>query len=154
MPVFKLENGALAPCTQCKATEITLQAWRDGARPEGGRFALVLPNDVDVEEVAIALSRFDIVILEFPTFRDGRAYSQARLLRTRLGFAGEIRVRGDVLRDQAFFMVRAGVDAFEIESGAAEGFAAALRQYAHVYQPAADGAAPAWRLRAARAAAA
>ena len=154
MPTLKLREGALAPYKDAKPTEITLQSWRDGVRPEGGRFALVVPNDVDIREIAPSLASFSVVILDFPKFRDGRAYSQARILREQLGFKGEIRARGDVLRDQAFFMARAGFDAFELEESRVEGFTEALRTFSQVYQPAADDAAPAWRLRAARAVAA
>ena len=52
--------------------------------------------------------------LVFPTFRDGRAYSQARLLRERHEFRGELRATGQVLRDQLMFLHRAGFDAFEV----------------------------------------
>ena len=154
MPTLKLKNGAFEPCTDEFDTEITLAAWRDGARPEAGRFALVLPNDADISEVADSLGRFSAVILEFPAFTDGRAYSQARILREQFGFAGEIRARGDVLRDQVFFMARSGVDAFEVDCARADGFIDALGEFSVVYQAAADGAEPGWRLRAHRAAAA
>lgn len=154
MPTFKLKNGQLAPSAERLAGEISLAEWRGGVRPEGGRFALALPNDADVSEVAATLAVFAVVILDFPTFKDGRAYSQARLLRERYNYRGEIRARGDVLEDQAFFMARAGIDAFEVEAGALDAFSAALGAFSHVYQPAADGAVPVWRRRLARAEAA
>ena len=63
----------------------------------------------------VALGRLHaLVALEFPKFTDGRAYSQARLLRERYGYRGEIRAVGDVLRDQLRFMARSGFDAFEL----------------------------------------
>lgn len=154
MPVLKLTDGALRRCAEARATEITLAEWRDGARPEGGRFALVLPNDAEVSEVAATLPLFAAVVLSFPVFKDGRAFSQARLLRERYGYSGEIRARGAVLRDQALFMARAGFDAFEIECAAAFAFAEALDEFSAVYQHAADGAVAVWRRRAERAAAA
>ncbi len=154
MSVLKLTNGGLQPCAEERATEITLAAWRDGVRPEAGRFALVLPNDANVSEVSTALSKFAVVVLNFPAFKDGRALSQARLLRERFGYRGEIRARGHVLRDQALFMARAGFDAFEVECEKAESFAEALREFSAVYQHAADTAEAAWRLRSKRAAAA
>ena len=87
--------------------------------------------------------------LVFPSFRDGRAYSQARLLRERHGFEGELRATGQVLRDQFLFMLRAGFDAFEVIKDAdAEAFAQASRRYSVFYQPTGDGRATA---RAARA---
>ena len=52
--------------------------------------------------------------LDFPQFTDGRAFSQARVLRHRLGFEGELRALGNVLVDQAAFMTRCGIDAFEV----------------------------------------
>jgi uncharacterized protein (DUF934 family) len=152
--VLKLTSEGLAPCREERATEITLAEWREGARPEAGRFALALPNDADLSEVARSLSQFATVLLEFPTFKDGRALSQARLLRERFGYKGEICARGNVLRDQALFMARAGFDAFEINCDDAASFAEALGEFSVVYQHAADGAVAAWRRRAKRAAAA
>ena len=63
-----------------------------------------------------------LVALVFPKFQDGRAYSQARILRERFGYRGEMRATGQVLRDQFVFMLRAGFDAFEVKKDAdAEG---------------------------------
>lgn len=154
MPTFKLKNGQLTSSAERFAGEISLAEWRSGARPEGGRFALALPSDADVSEVAATLGAFAAIIVEFPTFKDGRAYSQARLLRERFGYRGEIRARGDVLRDQVFFMARSGIDAFEVEDGRLEDFATALGAFSHVYQASADGVVPVWRRRLARAEAA
>lgn len=134
--------------------EITLAEWRAGVRPEAGRFELLLPNTEDIEALGDVVRRFDAVILEFPEFKDGRAYSQARVLRERLGYKGEIRARGAVLCDQALFMLRAGFDALEIGGGDAEGFRRAISAYSYYYQPAADGVAPVHALRAAKRAAA
>ena len=94
------------------------------------------------------------MILAFPHFKDGRAYSQARLLRERYGFAGEIRARGEILRDQLYFMARCGVNAFEFSNTSTLGADAALNEFSFVYQSAADKAQPAWRRRVARAVAA
>lgn len=67
---------------------------------------LVLANDADPRAVSLAgISR---VVLNFPKFTDGRAYSQAFLLRRRLGFQGDIRATGDVLADQVQQMARSG----------------------------------------------
>lgn len=154
MSVLKLTSGALHRCAEERATEITLAEWRDGARPEAGRFALVLPNDADVAEVAETLPLFAVVVLSFPVFKDGRSYSQARLLRDRFGYRGEVRARGQVLRDQALFMARAGFDAFEVDGAIAASFAEALGEFSVFYQHAADGAVASWRQRAKRAAAA
>ena len=63
--------------------------------------------------IADDLAFFDLVALEFPIFKDGRAYSTARLLRERYHYKGELRAIGEVLRDQLQFMLRCGFDAFE-----------------------------------------
>jgi uncharacterized protein (DUF934 family) len=91
------------------------------------------------------------VALSFPTFKDGRAYSQARLLRERYGFRGELRATGQVLRDQLLFMHRAGFDAFELSKDAdAPVFVQALTRYSLFYQPAGDGSLSVPAARAAR----
>jgi len=94
------------------------------------------PNDRPESELAPYLSKLSLIALEFPVFRDGRAYTQARRLRERYGFKGEIRATGDVLRDQFLFMVRAGFNAFEVKKTAdAETFARALAEFSVRYQP-------------------
>lgn len=79
-----------------------------------GRTGVALPNDADPEEIAELLPLLDLVTLDFPKFTDGRAYSQARQLRTKLGFTNELRATGDVLADQAAFMQQVGFDSFEV----------------------------------------
>jgi uncharacterized protein (DUF934 family) len=107
------------------------------------------PNSRPVGELAPHLDRLALVALIFPTFRDGRAYSQARVLRERLGFRGELRATGDVLRDQFLFMVRAGFDAFAVKKEAdAAAFAEVVGRYSVFYQPAGDGRPSALRARA------
>ena len=86
------------------------------------------------------LDRLAAVALAFPSFRDGRAYTQARLLRERYLYRGELRATGQVLRDQFVFMLRAGFDAFEVKKqGDAEAFAQTTRRYSVFYQPTGDG---------------
>jgi len=67
---------------------------------------LAIANDADPREAE--LNGIDVIELNFPKFSDGRAFSQAFLLRRRLGFAGEIRATGDVLIDQLVQMQRSG----------------------------------------------
>jgi uncharacterized protein (DUF934 family) len=99
------------------------------------------PNDRPVTELEPVLPYLQLVALEFPSFRDGRAYTQARQLREELGFKGELRATGDVLRDQFLFMVRAGFDAFEVKKvHDAENFEVALKEFSNLYQPASDHA--------------
>ncbi|MGO9543203.1 MAG: DUF934 domain-containing protein [Rhodomicrobium sp.] len=103
------------------------------------------PNDRPEGELAPHLPRLALIALEFPVFRDGRAYTQARRLRELYGFKGEIRATGDVLRDQFLFMARAGFDGFEVKKTAdAEAFTKALREFSLNYQPA-GGDSPAFR---------
>jgi uncharacterized protein (DUF934 family) len=105
-----------------------------------GRTGLIWPNNRDLDDLVPHLDRLAVVALEFPTFRDGRAYSQARLLRERYGYHGEVRATGQVLRDQFLFMLRAGFDAFEVKKPAdAEAFAGTVQRYSVFYQPTGDG---------------
>lgn len=64
------------------------------------------------EELKNDLAKFSIIAVDFPRFADGRGYSIAHHLRVRLGYRGELRAIGDVLRDQIFYMQRVGFDAF------------------------------------------
>lgn len=106
------------------------------------------PNGRRIGELAPHLDALALVALVFPSFRDGRAYSQARLLRERYGFRGELRATGQVLRDQFLFLVRAGFDSFEVTKEAdAAAFSEAVARYSVFYQPAGDGRLPALRRR-------
>lgn len=108
-----------------------------------GPIGVRLRNDQSPEELGEDLYRFGVVALEFPAFKDGRAYTQARLLRERYRFDGEVRAFGDVLRDQLLFMQRCGIDVFEIRKQAdAEAFQNAINEISVFYQPAADDRRP------------
>lgn len=97
------------------------------------------PNDA-VEQIAGDLDRLAVIALEFPKFNDGRAMSQARLLRERHGYRGEIRATGKVLRDLLLFMHRCGFDAFEVaDTITADIVAKSIAEFDVFYQPAADG---------------
>jgi uncharacterized protein (DUF934 family) len=121
------------------AARFLADADRIAGRP--GATGVLWPNDRDVAELAPYVGRLSLIALVFPTFKDGRAYSQARTLRERYRFRGELRATGDVLRDQFLFLHRAGFDAFELKKPAdVPAFCAALQRYIGFYQPAADGA--------------
>lgn len=114
--------------------------------PEGllacaaGKLGVIWPNNRDVDDLVPYLDRLAVIALVFPTFRDGRAYSQARLLRERYAYRGELRATGQVLRDQFVFMLRAGFDAFEVKKQAdAEAFTETVKRYSVFYQPTGDG---------------
>ena len=99
-----------------------------------------LQSHENPETLGEDIHHFALVALEFPKFRDGRAFSWARLLRTRLGFTGEIRAVGDFLYDQVNYQKRVGFDAWEVpDNFRLEDFAKALGEMSHVYQPSADG---------------
>jgi uncharacterized protein (DUF934 family) len=101
---------------------------------------VIWPNNRDIDELAPYLDKLAVVALEFPTFKDGRSYSQARILREQYGYRGELRATGQVLRDQFVFMLRAGFDSLEVKKEAdAEVFAAVIKRYSVFYQPTGDG---------------
>jgi uncharacterized protein (DUF934 family) len=133
------------------AVIVSLDQWkthRDELLGRGTPLGIRLHSDQPPELIAEDLQHFAVVALEFPKFRDGRAYSYARLLRERYGFKGELRAVGDVLLEQLFFMLRTGFDAFEIESvDPLEDYRTALADFSVWYQPAADGRPTAMQLR-------
>jgi uncharacterized protein (DUF934 family) len=105
-----------------------------------GRVGVIWPNNRELDDLVPFLDRLAVVALVFPTFRDGRAYSQARLLRERHGYDGELRATGQVLRDQFVFMLRAGFDALDARKKSdAEAFTATAKRYSVFYQPTGDG---------------
>ncbi|MDR6953864.1 uncharacterized protein (DUF934 family) [Ancylobacter sp. 3268] len=114
---------------------------------------LIWPNNKPIAEIAPYLPRLALVALHFPTFRDGRAYSQARLLRERLGWKGPLRATGNVLRDQFLIMSRAGFDQIVPSKEAdAQAFDDAMHSYTVFYQPTGDGRKSLLRARLGRAA--
>jgi len=129
---------------------IERDALSDRADPVGIRLA----SHETASDIASGLNRISLVALDFPTFRDGRAYSTARLLRERYGFTGELRAVGNVLRDQLLFMHRCGFDAFEIRpEDTVESWQKAMEEFSVWYQPATDGRVPVTLLRHVRRAA-
>ena len=116
-----------------------------------GKLGVIWPNNRDVDDLVPFLDRLAAVALVFPTFRDGRAYSQARLLRERHGYDGELRATGQVLRDQFLFLLRAGFDAFDVAKPAdATAFEEAARRYSVFFQPTGDGRVTVARVRTSR----
>jgi uncharacterized protein (DUF934 family) len=94
--------------------------------PEGLPVGLSLANTVDVEDLAADLPRLAVVALQFPKWVDGRAYSQARTLRARLRYAGEVRAVGDVVVDMLPLLQRTGFDAVQLRDGQSEATARSL----------------------------
>jgi uncharacterized protein (DUF934 family) len=119
------------------------------AQWQAQRDPLRLHSDQSPEAIADDVQHFALIALEFPKFRDGRAYSYARLLRERYGFKGELRAVGDVLMEQVFFMVRTGFDAFDLQQSPdpVAAFQTALKDFTVWYQPTGDGRPTAMQLR-------
>ena len=130
---------------------VSLDQWkahRDELLKRGTPLGIRLHSDQPPELIAADVQHFAVVALEFPKFRDGRAYSYARLLRERYGFKGELRAVGEVLLEQLFFMLRTGFDAFEIVSAdPLKDYRTALADFSVWYQPTADGRPTAMQLR-------
>jgi uncharacterized protein (DUF934 family) len=106
---------------------------------------LLIEAGETVDDIAADLPRFALIALSFPKFRDGRAFSTARLLREKHGYQGELRAVGNVLSDLIPFMRRVGFDAFEVahaptRRALAEG---RIPEVTLHYQPAAPGEPPA-----------
>lgn len=101
-----LEGDVIVPLAVALANVAALQE-------RSGKTGLLLGNDVDVEDHAELISKADMVVLELPAFTDGRAYSQAMIMIEELGYKNELRIKGDVLVDQALHLVRCGFDSFE-----------------------------------------
>lgn len=110
-----------------------------------------LASDESPDRIAADLDDLAMIALEFPTFRDGRAYSHARVLREQFGYRGELRAVGDVLIEQVPFMLRVGFDAFELESADSAGeFQTVAGEMSVWYQPASDDRDAASELRRSR----
>ncbi|HEX2791796.1 MAG TPA: DUF934 domain-containing protein [Steroidobacteraceae bacterium] len=93
-----------------------------------GSAAAVLIGPVDeVEALAPHLAPLSLIVVEFPKIGEGRGYTQARLLRQRYGYAGELRARGALKRDQLFFLARCGFNSFDLDP--AEDLEAALGSF-------------------------
>lgn len=106
----------------------------------GGPLGILLQSDEHPENIADDLDNFELVALDFPVFRDGRAYSYARLLRDRYEFTGELRAVGDVLLEQLHYMHRLGFNAFQLDSKQPlEDWQTAAGEFSVWYQPSGDG---------------
>jgi uncharacterized protein (DUF934 family) len=116
------------------------QTERDALIARNTPIGVRLKADQSPEQLGEDVHRLSLVALEFPKFRDGRAFSWARLLRTRLGFKGQIRAIGDFLYDQIAHQRRVGFDAWEVAEGfAPDDLSRAFHEISNVYQPSADG---------------
>lgn len=139
------------PLPETEKAIVSLERWqaeRDSLRQRNAAIGVWLKSDQSPLLLADDLDRLSLVALEFPKFTDGRGFSYARILRDRLGFKGEIRAIGQVLRDQYLFMLRCGIDTIEPPAEKrAEGYAEALAEFSVFYQPTNDDRATALQQR-------
>lgn len=116
------------------------QRERDALLARNAPLGIQLKAPENPELLGEDVPRFSVIVLEFPVFRDGRAFSWARMLRQRLNFTGEIRATGHFLYDQINYMRRVGFDAWTVPEGfPLEQFHRALTEITNVYQPSSDG---------------
>ena len=143
-----------APLPEAGPFAVTLARFkkdRDAILARNAPIGVRLKSAESPESLGEDLARISLVILEFPYFKDGRAFSWSRMLRTRLRFKGEIRGSGHFLYDQIAFMDRSGFDAFEVPQGfTLEQFKRALGEISLAYQPSIDGRKTVRDLRASR----
>ena len=105
-----------APLPADAPAVVSLKRWRDEHDTLAARNAplgLLIEPGSDWRDVADDLPRFPLIVVTIPKYADGRAFSIARLLRERDGYAGEIRATGVYIIDQVPLMMRVGIDAFE-----------------------------------------
>lgn len=131
---------------------VPLRLWLEhdhALKARDGGVGVWLDSHEEVESIADDLQHLKLVALNFPIFSDGRHYSSARLLRERYGYTGEVRAIGDVLRDQLFYMMRCGFDAFALrEDRDAESALNSFRDFSDAYQSAVVQPLPLFRRRA------
>jgi uncharacterized protein (DUF934 family) len=111
---------------------------RDAWLARGGRLGVVLQPAQQAELLAPDISRLSLIAADFSGPSEGRGYSQARALRERWQFTGELRATGYVRHDQLFFMARCGFNSFELPEAEIEAAQGALSTFSWAYQPAND----------------
>lgn len=138
------------PCRLARSI-VPFSYWRDNEGGEGDKpqvKAVWISPDDDFEPHAKRLLTLDLIAVDFPSFRDGRGYSVATLLRSRYAWIGQLRAIGDVLRDQLNYMRRCGFDAFAVRAD--KDIHDALLSFSHYsvkYQGAVDDPLPLFRRR-------
>jgi len=127
---------------------VPLKVWQAQSDALRARTALGvwLASDERAEELKNDLAMFSVIAVDFSKFSDGRCYTIARHLRIRLGYTGELRAIGDVLRDQMFYMQRVGFDAFATRLDKDIGAALkGLNDFSVTYQASSDERLPLFR---------
>ena len=140
-----------APVDVSRAVLLSLERWNrevDAGEIDLRRVGLRLETDDNVEALSGPFPNVRIIDLHFADFTDGRHYSNARLLRQRFGYQGELRASGDVTRDQVLYLARCGFNAFEMaDDSQLEEALASLDDFSEYYQASADQALPLYRRR-------
>ena len=148
-PFVRIAAGAAVPANG--AVLVTLATWTaqaDSLAQRSDPVGVLLGSEESPAALADAVDKLQLIALDFPTFRDGRAYSYARLLRERYGYTGELRAVGDVQLEQLHYMERTGFNAFEIDSDdPVRDLEIANRDFSTWYQPSGDRRQAATRLR-------
>ncbi|MBD1551721.1 DUF934 domain-containing protein [Pseudomonas typographi] len=145
------KDASFNELTNCDDYIVPLALWREHAhalKARDGGLGVWLDSDEEAEEIGEHVADFKVIALNFPAFTDGRSYSNARLLRDRYGYTGELRAIGDVLRDQLFYLQRCGFDAFALrpDKDPVEALQS-LQDFSVTYQAAADQPLPLFRRR-------
>jgi len=118
----------------------------DRSRAARGDIGVWLASDERPEQLKDDAKSLPVIAVDFPNFADGRGYSIAYNLRARVGFEGELRAIGDVLRDQLFYMSRVGFNAFATrEDRSIDDALKGLTDFSDVYQASWDQKSPLFR---------
>jgi len=133
------ESGLELPAGNVLVALATWQQFKAALLAHGGRKGVQLEPGDDAEALAGDLASLDLIAINFPAFADGRGYSQAYLLRRRLGYRGELRAVGDVLKDTLYYQQRCGFNSFAVRADKdIEKALPGLRDFSDAYQPSAD----------------
>lgn len=148
--VFKLTEGESPETVSVPAGQqiVPLQVWLTQKTMLSARkdIAVWLASDERAEQLKEDITALPLIAVDFPAFSDGRGYSIAFNLRSRLGYEGEIRAVGDVLRDQLFYMQRVGFNAFATrEDRSIEDALKGLTDFSDAYQTSWDQKTPLYR---------
>lgn len=139
------EGALIVPLLLWRAERCAL-----GARGDVGVW---MKPDEDPDALAEDIARLPLIAVDFPQFTDGRGYSTARLLREKLGFRGELRAIGDILRDQLHYLRQCGFNAFAVRADRdLEDALRGLNVFSDSYQASAVTPVPLFRRRALHAA--
>ena len=149
-PFTAITDDAALPQGPVLVSLARFQKEREQLLARNTALGIRLQSHENPQSLGADIHHFALIALEFPKFRDGRAFSWARMLRTRLGYTGEIRAVGDFLFDQVNYQHRVGFDAWEVpDHFTIEMFTKALTEMTNVYQPSTDGRTTIRQLRAA-----